>query len=129
MQCTLGVGFIAISQDLVVLLRIALVNSTQPSKHACDEPQKLVSGSPTGKALTFEVSDGDVSDEDQPRRRFWFRRMTDFLYVGFLGAMVTGIIGNSDYERGLDNEREARIVMSLRYCSFRLSIVLKLTSA
>lgn len=119
MQTTIAVGFIAISQDLVNLLRTALVNSTRPSTDDDDDditPSKLMSDSATPRLVILRISEGpENSQEDKPRQRYWYRRLSEFLFTGFLAALVTGVVGNSFYGGGVDKADKAALVMRLRF--------------
>ena len=114
MQSTIAMGFVAICQDVVNLLRTALVNSTLPSPDPdISHPTESVSESSTPSIVTFQDPEKSRED-DKPRQRFWYRRLSDLLYVGFLGALIPGIIGNSDYANAI-NKSDATLVFRLRY--------------
>jgi hypothetical protein len=114
MQGTIAIGFIAICQDVVKLLRTALVNSTLPSPDPdVSHPAESASESSTPSIVTSE--DPEKSrEEDKPRQRYWYRRLSNLLHIGFLGALIPGIIGNSDYANAV-NKSDATLVFRLRY--------------
>ena len=117
MQSTIAMGFIAISQDVVGLLRTALVKTTLSSA-GVDNFDSTKKSSESGSApslVTIQAVEVDSREEDKPRQRFWYRRLSDFLFIGFLGAQVPGIIGNSDYANAVDKPSEATLVFRLRY--------------
>jgi hypothetical protein len=124
MQSTIGMGFIAICQDMVNLLRTALVNTTLPSPGTdvsypiksiseTSTPSLVTAGTVTG-IVTFHVVAVDSKEEDKPRERYWYRRLSDVLYVGFLGAQVPGVVGNSDYNNAVEKPSEKLLVSRLR---------------
>jgi hypothetical protein len=118
MQSTIAMGFIAISQDVVGLLRTALVKTTLPSAGAdnFDSTKKSTESESSAPSLVaIQAVEVDSREEDKPRQRFWYRRLSDFLFIGFLGAQVPGIIGNSDYANAVDKPSEATLVFRLRY--------------
>jgi hypothetical protein len=123
MQCTIGMGFIAICQDVVILLRTALVNSTLPTADSeVSYPMKEISQSSRSSLVTLQVVEVNLSEEGKARQRYWYRRLSGLLFVGFLGAQVPGIIGNSDYATAVDHQSEVSLVFRLRcgnieYCS------------
>jgi hypothetical protein len=97
MQSTIAMGFVAICQDVVNLLRTALVNTTLPSADAgvTDSSKgSLKSGSSTPSLVPLQAREVDSREEDKPRQRYWYRRLSDLLYIGFIGAQATGITGN-----------------------------------
>jgi hypothetical protein len=115
MQLTFAVGFIAICQDVVGLLRAALVNTTLPSP--CPDTShsnKSTSESSVHSISTLQELQEEVVEEDKPRERYWYRRLSDLLWVGFLGALVPGIVGNSLYA-GAVKKKNPTLVFRLRY--------------
>jgi len=130
MQSTIAMGFIAICQDVVNLLRTALVNSTLPSSDCNDSHlKKAISESSTPSLITFQVVEVDSTEEDRARRRFWYRRLSDLLYVGFLGALVPGITGNSDYGTAVEKPSEKTLVFRLRYASSAVALFFSMALA
>ena len=116
MQSTIAMGFIAVCQDVVNLLRTALVNTTLPSTRSDDSfSMKTISKSSTPSLGTLQKPEEEPDEEveDKPRQRYWYRRLSDLLYIGFLGAQVPGIIGNSDYANAV-KMTDARLVFRLR---------------
>jgi len=133
MQCTIGMGFIAICQDVVMLLRTALVNSTLPSAEPEvsyeSYPIKEVSESSRSSIVTLQ-SPEVVSDEgDKARQRFWYRRLANLLFVGFLGSQVPGTVGNSDYGNAVDHSSDATLVFRLRYVGSAIALLFSIALA
>lgn len=91
-----GVGSIAISHALTNFLRVLLVNSTMP-----------------------ESGDGSAVG-DQPRRRFWYRRLTDFLNLAYLAALFPGATVGTNYLKLLLLPQTANpsAIMFFRFVSF-----------
>jgi hypothetical protein len=99
-QLTFAIGFIAICQDMVNLLRAALVNTTlpsPPSQSDCSDSMKETSETSIRSISTLQILEEDSMQEDKPRERYWYRRLSDLHNVGFFVAMVLGIVANSLY--------------------------------
>ena len=98
-----------------MLLRTALVNSTLPSAEPeVSYPMKEVLGSSKSSMVTLQAPEV-VSDEgDEARQRYWYRRLGNLLFLGFLGSQVPGTVGNSDYANAVDRPSEATLVFRLR---------------
>jgi hypothetical protein len=97
-----------------MLLRTALVNSTSSAEPEVSYPMKEVSESSRSSIVTLQ-SPEVVSDEgDKARQRFWYRRLANLLFVGFLGSQVPGTVGNSDYGNAVDHSSDATLVFRLR---------------
>ena len=85
-------GYIGISQDLVNFLRVFLVNATRP-----------------------QIREGMPPDPDRPRERIWYRRLSGFLNLAFIAAIVPGTISGSTYSTAIDDSGAATRVMTLRF--------------
>jgi hypothetical protein len=103
MQTTFAVGVVSMAQDVVNLLRCLLVNTTYGSNDTSEKSPTLVSGSV------------DQAIEDQPRRRFWFRRYTDGATFVYLTALSSGTIGGIFYYKGTTSKNVGDAVMKLRF--------------
>ena len=137
MQFTIGAGFLAVAGDFLKLLRSILVNSTNGSESAINShvPELISLSSASSwswkldKPPTIQPDLGSGSPEtawpDQPRRRFWFRRLCDGFGILFLAAVVSGMVGNSRLIHQKDDERGNRQNQALRFVLlwilFRLS--------
>lgn len=64
----------------------------------------------------FHSASLHLSDDihDDPKKRGFYRWVTDMLNLGFLAATIPGIIGNAHYRGGMDNESTANEVMITR---------------
>jgi hypothetical protein len=72
MQLTIGLGSLALENDLLGLLRVLLVNSTKPIP--CTDQIPLVSF----RMLSGNVLEPSIAPvKDDPRTRRLYRRMTD----------------------------------------------------
>lgn len=82
-------------------------SSNQPT-YINEEPLVPTSQTPLHTQLEQD------SIRDQPHLRFRYRRLTDILKISFIGAIVPGVIGNSHFSTGIDDEAWAQKVMRLR---------------
>ncbi|KAI6033039.1 hypothetical protein F5J12DRAFT_195757 [Pisolithus orientalis] len=132
MQATIALAYIAVAQDTVSLLRCLYVNSTKgpiPNDvDNLDSPVGTTSSSqiplsPSRGNRSFSENDGELLS-DQPRRRAFYRRLTDVLRLLFLVATVLGIVGNTHYKGGMSSAGTANEVMVTRYMSSGISLIL-----
>lgn len=127
MQSTIAMGFVAVCHDVVFLLRTALVNSTLPSVRSdTSHSMKAISESSAQNLGTLQQEESE--EEDKPRQRYWYRRLSDLLFVGFLGAQVPGIVGNSDYGNAV-KMIDATLVFRLRYASSGIALFFSMALA
>ncbi|KAF8812921.1 hypothetical protein BYT27DRAFT_7158810 [Phlegmacium glaucopus] len=116
MQISFGSGFIGIANDVVKLTRCLLVNATYgPETY----PQSSAAAS---KGVIVPPPTDDTPD--QPRVRFWCRRVNDFLGLAFLAATVPGIIANSHYSRVFDSQKNADTTATNRIVSSAVAVAL-----
>ncbi|KAJ7823581.1 hypothetical protein B0H14DRAFT_1309518 [Mycena olivaceomarginata] len=94
MQATFALAFLALAQNVLRLLRVMLINTTTATP----------------------------SDVDEPRRRFWYRRWTDFLMVLQLVAMIPGIVATASLPPVSDSGSN-HTHWVLRYVSSALGLV------
>jgi hypothetical protein len=113
MQTTLAFAFLGLIVDLGNILRCVLVNSTYPDDKNEPESKSNTSELITEYKTSWMGTDGSEASlsrkktsttshneslagqrPDQPRRRFWFRRMNDVIGVLYATALATGIAGN-----------------------------------
>ena len=111
MQTSLALGLLAITLELSTLLRCVLVNSTRP----VDDMAQMELKSKTRELITehkilsydseasffretsFTLSPTVTHTEerpDQPRSRFWFRRINSVMLIMYFAALAMGIAGN-----------------------------------
>lgn len=120
MQVAIGLSYISIAQDVVVLLRCMYVNSTKGQTDLVD-PQDSPAPSMSSSmhplspfhSASLHLSD-EIIQHDDPKKRSFYRWFTDALRLAFLAANVSGIIGNAHYRRGMDNASTANEVMICR---------------
>jgi len=125
MQSTLALGFISIANDLVNILRCVLVNSTYGTDTYAQSPA-ATSAKLEPTSIEESESQTRISDyiPDHPRTRFWMRRYTAILGLAFLAATVPGIVGNSTYNKGIDDQNQANKMMRARYASSAVGLAL-----
>lgn len=89
-------GFIGIASDAVSIARCLLVNATYG-------PEKYFQ-SPAAETKGGLVPPPTADTPDHPRARSWYRWVTTFLGLAFLGAIVPEIIANSHYSNVLESQ-------------------------
>jgi hypothetical protein len=100
-------GFIGIASDAVKLARCLLVNATYGPEKYSESPAAATKG-----GLVPPPSD---DTPDQPKARGWNRLATGLLGLAFLGAVVTGIIANSNYSKVIDSQSTADLTAKTRF--------------
>jgi len=114
MQISFAMGFIGIANDLVNIVRCILINPTYGSDIYYQSPAAATKG-----GLFNPPPPGTP---DQPKLRFWLRRLTDFLGLAFLAATVPGLIANSSYGSIFDDQSKADNTARLRYVSTAVAL-------
>ena len=99
-------GFIGIASDTVKLAKCLLVNATYGPEKYSESPAA------TTKEALVPPPTADVPD--QPQARSSYRKATGFVGLAFLGAIVTGIIANSNYSQVLDSQATADLTAKTR---------------
>ena len=99
-------GFIGIASDAVKLVRCLLVNATYGPEKYSESP-----GAATKGGLVPPPTD---DTPDQPQARTSYRRATGLVGLAFLGAVVTGIIANSNYSQVLNSQTNADLTAKTR---------------
>ena len=115
-QLTFAIGSTIICMDVVNLLRAALVNTTLKSSRRKSEVPlsfEATSGSSTQTVSTFQVQEEYSAEEDKPSERYWYRRLSDLLSVGFFSALVLGVVASSLYS-GATMMEHTTVVFRLR---------------
>ncbi|KAF7340044.1 hypothetical protein MVEN_01922400 [Mycena venus] len=109
MQANFALAYLGLAAIVLRLVRVVLVNTTN----------------------RIPASDGEVvkSDHhtsapnvDEPRRRFWFRRWTDFLTVVHLNALVLGIVATASLYPASDTGQN-HAHQAMRYASSAIGLV------
>ena len=99
MQISFAMGFVGIANDAVKLTRCLLVNATYGPEIYFQSPAAATKGG--------LVPPPTADTPDQPRVRFWCRRTTGSIDLAFLGAVITGLIANSNYSKVFNNQSDA----------------------
>jgi hypothetical protein len=106
MQISFGMGFIGIASDIVNLVRCLLVNPTYgPNTYG-------QSSAAASKGCLIEPPSKDTPDH--PSLRQWVRRGSGITALLFLGAIIPGIIANSNYSQTFNNQQQADTSAILR---------------
>lgn len=129
MQVSIALSYISIAHDVVALLRCMYVNSTKGQANFIDPQDSPVAASMSSSMhplSPFHSASLHLSDDihDDPKKRGFYRWVTDMLNLGFLAATIPGIIGNAHYRGGMDNESTANEVMITRYISSAIALFL-----
>ena len=111
-----GLGYMALGQDLIGLLRCLLVNSTNGPEssspcHVTLANLSIVSSSPP----LFEPPETQL--KDKPIERRLYRRSTDLAAIVGIASMVTGGIANGQIGAGIEDQAKGKMTMKLRYIS------------
>jgi hypothetical protein len=114
MQISFGLGFIGIAGDVVKLTRCLLVNATYGLEKYPQSPAAATKGG--------VVPPPTADTPDQPRMRFWTRRVCGLLDLAFLAATVPGIIANSNYAKVFDSQSNADTTAKTRSVVFFIFI-------
>ncbi|KAJ7169440.1 hypothetical protein C8R46DRAFT_196641 [Mycena filopes] len=124
MQATFALGFLSLAHIVGVLIRAVLVNSTIGTDAEDGALPSLVLDSPPTSFRKYNPS--TTTNEDQPRRRFWFRRWHESILLSYLSALVTAIVATAHIYAANDptpNHRD----QALRYASSAIGLVLLLS--
>ncbi|KAJ7823571.1 hypothetical protein B0H14DRAFT_3875146 [Mycena olivaceomarginata] len=81
MQVSFTLGYLNTADTVLKLIRTILVNTTNASGSAAT----------TDHPLSVPSAPSSAPNVDEPRRRFWYRRWSDFLQTLYFAALVAGI--------------------------------------
>ena len=107
MQISFGMGFIGIANDMVNLVRCLLVNPTYGSETYAQSPAAVTKG-----GLMEPPVKGTP---DHPNLRQWIRRGSGIIALAFFGALVPGILANSNYSKVFTDQHQADKTAYLRF--------------
>ena len=99
-------GFIAIASDAARLAKCLLVNATYGPEKYSESPAAATKGG--------LVPPPTADTPDQPKARSSYRMASIFVGLAFLGAVVTGIVANSNYSHDLDSQTNADLTERAR---------------
>jgi len=115
-QISFGMGFIGIASDAVKIVRCLLVNATYGPEKYSESPAAATKGG--------LVPPPTADTPDQPRVRSLCRQATGYLGLAFLGAIVPGIIANSNYSKVFDSQTNADLTANTRIASTAVAVAL-----
>lgn len=116
-QATFGLGYIGIANDLVNLLRCAIVNPTFGHERWDEAPASI------SKDTHFRTP--EVGEEDHPIQRRNMRTTAGWVSLAFLASNVPGIIAGTMFHKdNFGDAHKARRVASLRYASSGVALFL-----
>jgi hypothetical protein len=99
-------GFIGIASDAVKLAKCLLVNPTYGPEKYFQSPAAATKGG--------LVPPPTADTPDQPRTRSSIRHATGFLGLAFLGAIIPGIIANSNYSTVIESQSKEDLTARTR---------------
>jgi len=102
-------GYINIANDSIAFIRCLFVNATFGSE--------TYPNSPAGRTKGAVCLPPPENTPDQPKLRFWFRRLTDLLRYAFLASIVPSIIAHAHYSNVMDDQSKADNTAKLRCAS------------
>ena len=118
-QMTFAIGYLSIYADAVTLLRCLFVQTTKgapPSDQAA-----LSNGRESPDAALGQHQDISgytlPADDDQPRRRFWYRRTFGALAILAWVPVILGIVMGYNYVQTETSAPKGQNVQTLRYAS------------
>ncbi|KJA20614.1 hypothetical protein HYPSUDRAFT_781786 [Hypholoma sublateritium FD-334 SS-4] len=117
MQISFGMGFIGIANDIVNLVRCLLVNPTYGF-----EMYAQSSAAVTKDGLMPDPPIKGTSDH--PKLRQWIRRGAGIIALAFFGALVPGILANSNYSKVFTDQHQADMTAHLRVVSTAVALAL-----
>ncbi|PSS37854.1 hypothetical protein PHLCEN_2v322 [Hermanssonia centrifuga] len=124
-QMTYSIGYVSILADIITILRSFLVNSTYPpndvpvySRNDGSDSSLLV-----GNAADTSYISLDRPQDDQPRARFWFRRICGFLALSTWISIILGTVSGLHYVKAETNANQVSLVQSLRYACTSLVFI------
>ncbi|KAJ7356896.1 hypothetical protein DFH08DRAFT_468177 [Mycena albidolilacea] len=85
MQVSFTLGYLNTADTVLKLIRTILVNTTNASGSAAT----------TDHPLSAPSAPSSAPNVDEPRRRFWYRRWSDFLQTLYFTALVAGILATA----------------------------------
>jgi hypothetical protein len=85
MQVSFTLGYLNTADTVLKLIRTILVNTTNASGSAAT----------TDHPLSVPSAPSSAPNVDEPRRRFWYRRWSDFLQTLYFAALVAGILATA----------------------------------
>lgn len=118
-QMTFAIGYISMYADTVTLLRCLFVQTTKgaplsdqtPLGNGRESPDSSLGHQQTLSGYTFPVSD------DEPRRRFWYRRTFGALALLSWVPVILGVVMGYNYVQAETSVAKGQNVQSLRFAS------------
>lgn len=113
MQVSFALGYAGLLQNVGGLLRSVLVDSTKGTDSAFEEVA----------LWTARPSNAPVAPiTDQPRRRYYFRRMHEIMQVLSITCVVIGVIGNRAIIADREKPTKSTTNQAMRYAQSRNSL-------
>lgn len=123
-QVSFGLGFVAIGNDLVNLLRCVLVNAT----FGYGDSGRF-NESPAYKTEGGELALPVEGDLDRPEERAKLRRFTLWLSLAWLASSIPGMVSLGWYHRkNLADEEPGDKLFKMRYASTAVGLLLVLVT-
>ncbi|KAJ7785842.1 hypothetical protein B0H16DRAFT_1400580 [Mycena metata] len=125
MQATFALGFFTLAHIVGVLIRAVLINSTTGSESSMDVAVPPLVSSP-GSLWKSSAPPQSFTTEDDPKRRFWFRRWHEYILLLYVSGMVLAIVATAHIYAANDSTPNHRD-QALRYASSAIGLVLVLS--
>jgi len=128
-QLTFGLGTFYLIDDIVKLLRSMLVRTTAPEE-GDNVPLRSRSKPDTGSDLIKSADWESQStlpatpDEHQVHRLALYRKICGYTTLGAIIAMITAIVGGSQYPQAMNSAAMSDVVQVLRYVTSAVNVML-----
>ncbi|THH30768.1 hypothetical protein EUX98_g3436 [Antrodiella citrinella] len=134
MQTTLSIGYISMAADILSLLRCLLVSATLSSVNGSkakyglvDEESHNFLATPyqPGTVPAFAAAGAtEAAIQERANERYWYRRITSSLIIGFWIPFLLGTIAGIVYVKAETDEHKAQLEQQLRYATGATSCLL-----
>ena len=117
-QTTYAIGYLSILTDSTAILRSLLVNTTLGTSPASFHPLSMSASGPNtsdDSLLERRGGYGLPSEEDQPRARFWYRRICGNLQLLSWLPVIMGTVQGIQYTKAETDSKIANLVQTLRF--------------
>ncbi|KAJ3529946.1 hypothetical protein NM688_g7781 [Phlebia brevispora] len=120
-QSTYGIGYLSIFSSIAAIIHSLLVNATfgVPSAPASESDLDAEKDQPLVTQQTHSVP----TEGDQPRARYWYRRICISLSLSSLITLILGIVSGVEYPSAESNPKTANAVEGLRYTTTGMAFI------
>ncbi|KAJ3525554.1 hypothetical protein NM688_g8386 [Phlebia brevispora] len=122
-QTTYAIGYLSVLADISAILRSLLVNTTLGGSPAAANASEFDLGTNSSQSLLNRQGYGAPMEEDQPRARFWYRRICGNLQLTSWIPVILGTVAGLQYPSVETNQKTASTVQALRYATTGIAFV------